>query len=80
MGWDKSNTSFPKTTKVVIGGVCWTMSELILNKIQKPTDAKLLRNFTNGLWAKIFSILNLSNFLPARQKFFTKFLHCCLNS
>jgi len=58
------------------GGVCWTMSELSLSKIQTPIDAKLLRNFAIGSRAKIFRGLKLLKplqFLPARQKFFTKF-------
>jgi hypothetical protein len=28
-----------------IGGVCWTMSELSLSKIQTPIDASFLQNF-----------------------------------
>jgi len=29
----RAKQSFPKTAKVAIGGVCWTMSELFLSKI-----------------------------------------------
>ena len=55
-----------------IGGVCWTMSELSLNKIQTPTEAKLFRNFAYGSRAKNFRGLKLLEplqFLPARQNF-----------
>jgi len=52
------------------------MSEPFLSKIQTLIDAKLLRNFAIGSRAKIFRGLKLLKplqFLPARQKFFTKF-------
>ena len=57
------------------GGVCWTMSELSLSKIQTPTDAKLLRNFANGSRAKIFLPLNPSNFCPLAKIFVPPFIN-----
>jgi len=45
------------------------MSELSLNKIQTPTEAKLFRNFAYGSRAKIFLPLNPSNFCPLAKIF-----------
>jgi hypothetical protein len=60
------------------GGVCWTMSELSLNTIQTPNDAKLLRNFADGSRAKIFrgseNALNPSNFCPLAERILQNFL------
>jgi hypothetical protein len=56
------------------GGVCWKKSELILNKIPTPIDAKLLRNFAYGSQAKIFLPLNPSNFCLLAESFLQIFL------
>jgi len=49
------------------------MSELSLNKIQTPTEAKLFRNFAYGSRAKIFLPLNPSNFCPLAKIFCAAF-------
>ncbi|PIQ07471.1 MAG: hypothetical protein COW72_00150 [Candidatus Nealsonbacteria bacterium CG18_big_fil_WC_8_21_14_2_50_37_10] len=52
------------------------MSELSLNKIQTPTEAKLFRNFAYGSRAKISgdsNSLNPSNFCPLAKIFCAAF-------
>jgi len=50
------------------------MSELSLNKILTPIDAKLRNNFADGSRAKIFLPLNPSNFCPLAERILQKFL------
>ena len=67
----------PRARRIIqYGGVCWTMSELSLNKIQTPTEAKLFRNFAYGSRAKISgdsNSLNPSNFCPLAKIFCAAF-------
>jgi len=55
------------------GGVCWTKLELSLSKIQTPIEVKLFRNFACGSRAKIFLLLNPSNFYPLAKIFCAAF-------
>jgi len=70
----------PRARRLIhYGGVCWTISEPFLSKIQILIDAKLFRNFADGSRAKIFLPLNPSNFCPLAEKFLQNFWVAFIN-
>jgi len=77
--FSSQTTRFQKWCSIPKCGVCWTMLEPSLSKIQTLTGTKLLRNFADGSRAKIFLPLNPSNFCPLAENFFQNFLCHSLN-